>query len=186
MRHIKCIVGTTFLLTIFCYSTAQAKQNGTNNKPNTFTEQTEPSISIKPLGREQQEAKEKERLASTIKIIPAPGISTVQTVTASEITNESRQKPQKWDVLASDVRLANTFERWGQKAGWRVQWDASKHFLLDGASTFTGSFEDAIKAALMTPGIRQSAYPLEACVYDNTPPLIRITRQGEQTQSCPD
>lgn len=93
---------------------------------------------------------------------------------------------QKWDVLATDVRLANTFERWAQKAGWRVQWDASKHVQIDAASTFTGTFEDAIKSALMTPGIRLGAYPLEACVYDNTPPLIRITRQGEQTQECPD
>lgn len=93
---------------------------------------------------------------------------------------------QKWEVLASDVRLANTFERWAQKAGWKVSWDASKHFLIDGSSIFTGTFEDAIKQVLMTPGIRLGTYPLEACIYGNIPPLIRITRQGEQTQECPD
>lgn len=148
------------------------KQNETDNKKaSTFTEQAEPSILIKPLSREQQEAKEKESLTNSIKKISLIPDSPVA---------------QKWDVVATDVRLANTFERWAQKAGWRVQWDASKHFLIDGASTFTGTFEDAIKAALMTPGIRLGAYPLEACVYGNTPPLIRITRQGEQTQECPD
>ena len=33
-------------------------------------------------------------------------------------------------------------------------------------------------------GIRQSDYPLEACIYANTPPLVRITRQGEQAREC--
>lgn len=93
---------------------------------------------------------------------------------------------QEWVVLPGDVRLASTFDRWAKSAGWRVQWDANKHLLIDSTSSFTGSFVDAVKAALLTPGIRFGAYPLEACVYANTPPLIRITRQGEQSQECPD
>lgn len=91
-----------------------------------------------------------------------------------------------WTVMPGDVRLAATFDRWAKLAGWRVQWDANKHLLIDSTSTFTGTFVDAVKAALMTPGVRFGAYPLEACVYANTPPLIRITRQGEQSQECPD
>jgi hypothetical protein len=37
---------------------------------------------------------------------------------------------------------------------------------------------------LSSPGIRMSDFPLEACIYANTPPLVRITRQGEQTREC--
>ncbi|MGX9697040.1 TcpQ domain-containing protein [Janthinobacterium lividum] len=102
-------------------------------------------------------------------------------------TVQGRGDPvQQWDVRPEDIRLANTFERWAKTAGWRIQWDANKHLLIESTSTFTGSFEDAVKAALMTPGIRYGAYPLEACVYANSPPLVRITRQGEQSQECPD
>lgn len=124
-----------------------------------------PALSIKLLSPELQKSKEVESLKAVIVPISKPS--------------------EKWDVLASDVRLATTFERWAQKAGWRIQWDAARHFLIDSTSSFNGTFEEAITAALMTPGIRLGAYPLEACIYANTPPLIRITRQGEQSQECP-
>jgi hypothetical protein len=91
---------------------------------------------------------------------------------------------QTWQILASDMRLDKSFERWAEKAGYKVQWDADKHVLIEATPTFTGTFEEAITQALMTPGIRLSAYPLEACVYENSPPLVRITRQGEQAREC--
>ena len=47
-----------------------------------------------------------------------------------------------------------------------------------------GTFETALKTLLNSAGIRQSDYPLEACIYANTPPLVRITRQGEQAREC--
>jgi hypothetical protein len=92
---------------------------------------------------------------------------------------------QRWQVRVEDVRLATTFERWAKQAGYRIQWDADKHVLVEATPTFYGSFEDAITQALSTPGIRNSSYPLEACAYDNTPVLVRITRQGEQVHACP-
>ena len=107
-------------------------------------------------------------------------------ISDDDTTSTGSATVQDWVVLPGDVRLAATFDRWAKTAGWRVQWDANKHLLIDSTSTFSGSFVDAVKAALMTPGIRFGAYPLEACVYANTPPLIRITRQGEQSQECPD
>lgn len=91
-----------------------------------------------------------------------------------------------WEVLASDVRLANTFERWANTVGYKIQWDAEKHFLISATPTFKGTIEDAITQALSTPTILFSSYPLEACKYEQTPPLIRITRQGEQSKECPD
>lgn len=107
-------------------------------------------------------------------------------ISDDDIAQSDTATIQDWVVLPGDVRLAATFDRWAKSAGWRVQWDANKHLLIDSTSTFSGSFVDAVKAALMTPGIRFGSYPLEACVYANTPPLIRITRQGEQSQECPD
>jgi len=91
---------------------------------------------------------------------------------------------RQWEVLASDVTLAKTFERWAAIAGYRMKWDAARSFLIDGPNTFQGTFEDAVAGVLSTPGIRLGDYPLEACIYTNTRPLVRITRQGEQIREC--
>ncbi len=89
-----------------------------------------------------------------------------------------------WSVLVQDITLARTLERWGAQAGYRVKWDAQRNFLIGAPDSVDGTFETALKAILNSAGIRQSDYPLEACIYANTPPLVRITRQGEQTREC--
>ena len=90
----------------------------------------------------------------------------------------------RWSVLVQDITLARTFERWGAQAGYRVKWDARRNFLIGAPDSVDGTFETAVKTILGSAGIRQSDYPLEACIYANTPPLVRITRQGEQAREC--
>jgi len=90
----------------------------------------------------------------------------------------------RWSVLVQDITLARTLERWGAQAGYRVKWDAQRNFLIGAPDSVEGTFETALKAILGSAGIRQSDYPLEACIYANTPPLVRITRQGEQAHEC--
>jgi hypothetical protein len=89
-----------------------------------------------------------------------------------------------WRVLTQDITLARTLERWGAQAGYRVKWDAQRNFLIGAPDSMEGTFETALEAVLSSAGIRQSDYPLEACIYANTPPLVRITRQGEQAREC--
>jgi hypothetical protein len=89
-----------------------------------------------------------------------------------------------WSVLTQDITLAHTLERWGAQAGYRVKWDAQRNFLIGAPDSVDGTFETALRAVLNSAGIRQSDYPLEACIYANTPPLVRITRQGEQAREC--
>jgi hypothetical protein len=72
----------------------------------------------------------------------------------------------------------------GSQAGYRVKWDAQRNFLIGAPDSVDGTFEAALKSVLNSAGIRQSDYPLEACIYANTPPLVRITRQGEQAREC--
>ncbi len=89
-----------------------------------------------------------------------------------------------WSVLVQDITLARTLERWGAQAGYRVKWDAQRNFLIGAPDSVEGTFEVALKTILGSAGIRQSDYPLEACIYANTAPLVRITRQGEQAREC--
>lgn len=90
----------------------------------------------------------------------------------------------RWEVLTSDMTLSKTLARWAKDAGYRLQWDASRNFLIGAPTGFSGDFETAVSALLGTPGIRLSEYPLEACLYSNSPPLLRITRYGEQAREC--
>lgn len=90
----------------------------------------------------------------------------------------------RWEVKATDVTLAKTLERWAAAAGHRLKWDASRDFLIGAPDQYVGTFEGALQHVLRSPGIRYSDHPLEACVYANTPPLVRITRQGEQAREC--
>src|ERR1700750_1219251 len=94
------------------------------------------------------------------------------------------QAVARWSVLVQDITLARTLERWGAQAGYRVKWDAQRNFLIGAPDSVEGTFEAALKTILNSAGIRQSDYPLEACIYANTPPLVRITRQGEQAREC--
>jgi hypothetical protein len=91
---------------------------------------------------------------------------------------------RRWEVLTQDITLARTLERWAGAAGYRLKWDAQRNFLIGAPDSVEGSFEAALQAVLGSAGIRQSDYPLEACIYANTPPLVRITRQGEQAREC--
>ena len=92
--------------------------------------------------------------------------------------------PGRWAVLVQDITLERTLQRWGAQAGVRLKWDAQRNFLIGAPDTIEGTFETALKTVLGSAGIRQSDYPLEACIYANDPPLVRITRQGEQSREC--
>ncbi|HEY9028514.1 MAG TPA: TcpQ domain-containing protein [Burkholderiaceae bacterium] len=96
----------------------------------------------------------------------------------------TESSPGRWSVLVQDITLERTLQRWGTQAGVRLKWDAQRNFLIGAPDTIEGSFETALKTVLNSAGIRQSDYPLEACIYANDPPLVRITRQGEQAREC--
>lgn len=86
-----------------------------------------------------------------------------------------------WEVRVSDVRLEMTLERWAAAAGYKLLWDADRHVLLSAGDTFRGEFLEAVNRVLQSPAISQSDYPLEAVVYSNNPPVLRITRDGDQS-----
>ena len=93
--------------------------------------------------------------------------------------------PPRWEVLTSDLTLHRTLERWARTAGMRLRWDAERNFAIAAPTFLAGDFETALAAVLSTPGVRGSDYPLEACIYANSPPLVRVTRLGEQPHCAP-
>lgn len=90
-----------------------------------------------------------------------------------------------WAILPTDGRLATTLERWAKADGMKLVWDAQQHVMLSSSDSYTGTLTEALSRVLTSPAIRFSPYPLEACIYPNSPPVLRITRAGEQSLECP-
>lgn len=101
------------------------------------------------------------------------------------VGESSSPAPQvQWKLDISDQRLDIALSRWAEKAGYALRWDAERYVLIGAPSVFTGSFKQALNQVLQSPGVKYSEYPLEACIYANNPPLVRITKLGDQTQEC--
>jgi len=116
--------------------------------------------------------------------------------------------PLHWDVRPQDLTLAHTLERWGGLAGYRVEWNAARSVPIAASASFEGTFEAVLQTVLASPeaagvtgvsgvaaatGASQAAGAptsshemdaLEACIYAASPPLVRITRRGEQGVDC--
>ncbi|MCR2747604.1 toxin co-regulated pilus biosynthesis Q family protein [Limnobacter parvus] len=89
-----------------------------------------------------------------------------------------------WALKLEDVRIDKALKRWSKEAGYSFRWDADRYVLIAAPSVYEGTFLDAVRQVLETPGIVYSEYPLEACVYANNPPLLRVTRLGDQAEEC--
>jgi len=125
-----------------------------------------------------------EQGAALTPLAPQPAVAQIYT-TAPAVTApavEAKNDLRRWQILASDIRLDNTLNRWAAVAGMKVIWDAKQHVMLSAEDTFVGSFDDALLRVLSSPAIRQSDYPLQACIYPNSPPVLRVTRLGEQME----
>lgn len=103
-------------------------------------------------------------------------------VTVSTLSPQAENPPvaQRWAILPTDGKLAVTFERWAASAGMKMIWDAKQHVMLSSSDSFAGTIDQALTRVLSSSAIRQSTYPLEACIYPNSPPVLRITRLGDQ------
>jgi Toxin co-regulated pilus biosynthesis protein Q len=123
---------------------------------------------------------------------PSPAaVATAPAPVAAQSASGVRPAPgapvvRPFEVRLSDIKLSTAMYRWAAESGVRIKWDADRHVLIGAPMVFKGNdVFDVVVQALSTPGIRNSDYPLEVCEYQNTPKLLRITRQGEQSKDCP-
>lgn len=92
--------------------------------------------------------------------------------------------PLHWEVRVQDVTLERTLQRWAAQAGYRIEWDAWRKIMIVAPGSYEGTFEAALQTVVASAGRREGDDPLEACIYADTPPLVRITLRGEQVRGC--
>lgn len=126
-------------------------------------------------------------ITPVVEVTPPSVIATGRAPVARGVPGKAAASSAKsFEVRLTDIKISTSMNRWAADNGVRIRWDADRHVLVGAPETFkASSVFEAITQALSTPGIRNSDYPLEVCEYPNTPPLLRITRQGEQAKDCP-
>ena len=92
--------------------------------------------------------------------------------------------PLHWEVRIQDLTLERTLQRWAAQAGYRIEWDARRKIPIGVPGSYEGTFEAALQTVVDSAGRSEGDGPLEACIYANTPPLVRITLRGEQVHGC--
>lgn len=120
---------------------------------------------------DERKAKENPSIQDALSIAP---------IESEQVTAIDRTRGQKWVVLIEDITLEKTLKRWAEQAQFQLLWDTDREIHIPAKDEFVGSFEEALSRVLQSPAIRNSEHPLEAVIYANNPPLVRITRLGEQ------
>jgi Toxin co-regulated pilus biosynthesis protein Q len=118
--------------------------------------------------------------APVIAPMPTSQVAAPVAPAPAPVATQQMAAGQRWQVRIDDIKLENTLKRWAQQANYQLIWDTDREVLIPASDEFIGSFEDAIDRLLQSPAIRKSEHPLEAVIYSNNPPLVRITRLGDQ------
>lgn len=99
-------------------------------------------IAVKPLNaQQQQEAREREMLASSIAVSKRPAT-----------TSQGSLPIQRMWILEAGLPMKENLEKWAKTASpiWHVIWQVPKDWLVPAPTAFPGEFPDAATAAIQT------------------------------------
>jgi hypothetical protein len=122
--------------------------------------------------------------APVFPIEPENSSAEVNAALPDATTNDPAVKIQEWELRQEDERIDVSLKRWSTKMGYSFRWDAERYVLVEATNKFRGDFPSAIRQLLGSSSIKNSSFPLEACLYNNNPPLFRVTRMGDQSEDC--
>jgi hypothetical protein len=92
----------------------------------------------------------------------------------SRVSSMELDRVQKFDTLPTDRSVSRLLDRWSRQSGVGFVWDAKSDVTLSTQDRFIGTIEQATERLI--GGI--SGITLQACIYNNNPPVIRITESG--------
>jgi hypothetical protein len=90
------------------------------------------------------------------------------------VSSVELERVQKFDTMVTDRSVSRVLDRWARQAGVGFVWDAKSDVTLSTQDRFVGTIEQATERLIS--GL--SGITLQACIYTNNPPVIRITESG--------
>lgn len=82
-----------------------------------------------------------------------------------------------WEIRTSDVMISRALRRWGEEGGYQVIWESPKDFPIMATASFSGKFEDALRAVVES--LANTDSPVMATYYINN--VVHIVRYTGQT-----
>lgn len=163
-------MGTVLFVSLVTGCSSMSSDINYPPKSKHFTEQDEPTISIKPLPVDQPERK---KTASKSDIDIAPPAATNVALQGALLPIKPEPKPQpQWNISLADRSIRALFDRWCKDAGYQLLWEVSVDLQLGASATITGTFEEALNSVLVS--LNSSEYPIEAMIYDNR--VVRVVK----------
>lgn len=126
--------------------------------PSLYIKKKEPAIAISLLTPQQQEARQKELLAHSIKRVVPP--------------------PEVWTLPAGHA-IGQALQTWGEKAGWKVMWSMTKDWSIPASTTFTGDFQTAASDVIKT--LAANGALIRAAFYEGNKTMV-VTGPGVAAQ----
>lgn len=105
---------------------------------------------------------------------PASDGSNLFAAPVARMASVELERVQKFDTLATDRSVSRLLDRWARQSGVGFVWDAKSDITLSTQDRFIGTIEQATERLIS--GV--AGVTLQACIYNNNPPVIRITESG--------
>jgi len=113
---------------------------------------------------------------TTAKVIPA---ASIPPVVQAKITTPPKPLPEPWAISANDATLRRALNKWVQRAGWQLVWDASVDVPINVDAKFTGDFNTAVKHLFQS--LSAADVNLSAVLYSGNR-VLRVTESGRRAQ----
>ena len=118
---------------------------------------------------------------SPVTVVPAKVIpvASVPPVVFTKVTTPPKPLPDPWTVSPNDATLRRALNKWAQRAGWQLVWEASVDVPISVNASFTGDFNTAVKGLFQS--LSAADVNLSAVLYSGNR-VLRVTESGRRAQ----
>lgn len=115
-------------------------------------------------------------LSTPVKALP---VTSVPPVVEAKTITPPKPLPEPWAVSPQDATLRRALNKWVQRAGWQLVWDASVDVPINVDAKFTGDFNTAVKRLFQS--LSAADVNLSAVLYSGNR-VLRVTESGRRAQ----
>lgn len=109
---------------------------------------------------------------------PAPSVAASPAAVVTQPVPAPAAPLPTWSITVADKSVRGLLERWSKTSGYQLLWEVPVDLELNANATLTGSYEDALNSVLAS--LANSAYPVEAMIYDNR--AVRVVKRIPKEQ----
>jgi hypothetical protein len=111
-----------------------------------------------------------------VKVLP---VTSVPPVVEAKVVTPPKPLPEPWAISSQDATLRRALNKWVQRAGWQLVWDASVDVPINVDAKFAGDFNTAVKHLFQS--LSAADVNLSAVLYSGNR-VLRVTESGRRAR----